>query len=133
MRKHLPRALVATAFLAGALLVPATASAAPPSNDDFANATVVSSLPFSDSVDVTDATSQAGEPICTSPPDSRSAWYDYTPAADQTVRLQATGQSSSTTLAVYTGADVASLSNAVGCVYFGQTVFWERFSPHSCP
>jgi PKD domain len=122
MRKLLPRLLAATAFVAGALLVPSAASAAPSSNDDFANATVISSLPFSDTVDVTDATSQAGEPNCTSPPDSRSAWYDFTPASDQTVRLTATGQSS-TTLAVYTGSDVSSLSNVTGCSYFGQPVF----------
>src|SRR5262249_37836323 len=122
MRKHFRWALAATALVAGALFVPATASAAPPTNDDFANATVISSLPFSDTVDVTDATSQASEPNCTSPPDSRSAWYDYTPAADQTVRLDATGQSS-TTLSVYTGSDVSSLSGVTGCAYFGQPIF----------
>ena len=50
------RALAIAALVAGALLVPATASAAPPANDDFANATVVTSFPFTDVVDITDAT-----------------------------------------------------------------------------
>ena len=123
MRKHFLRALALAALAAAALLIPATASAAPPTNDDFANATVIdpSSLPFSGSVNVTDATSESGEPGCTGPPDSRSVWYDYTPVADQLLRLRATGESS-TTLSVYTGSSVASLSGVSGCWYFGSPI-----------
>ena len=121
MRVHLLKVLAIAAVAGGVLLVPATAGAALPANDDFANATVISSLPYSDTVDVTDATSEAGEPACTTPEDSRSIWYDITPPADEVLQLQATGQSS-TTLAVYTGSVVNSLSSVTGCSYFGQSV-----------
>src|SRR5437879_12007630 len=43
-----------------------TAQLVAPSNDNFANATVITALPFSDSVDNTDATMETGEqaPSC---------------------------------------------------------------------
>jgi hypothetical protein len=59
--------------LAGLLLVagalasaaPSTALAAPPSNDNFADATVIGSVPFSTSVDTTEATTEPDEPgVC---------------------------------------------------------------------
>jgi PKD repeat protein len=53
-----------------------------PSNDSFGNATVIAALPFSDSVDITDATMEADErtPSCASDSSTqRTVWYAFTP------------------------------------------------------
>ena len=76
------RWLVAT-LLAGVLMMGAgpSALASPPANDDFVNADVVSSLPFTDSGDLSGLTSEPGEPSgCLFGP-SPTAWYVVTPAA----------------------------------------------------
>jgi PKD repeat protein len=121
MKRTMIRAAIVAALTLSAIMLPGTARAAAPLNDSFASATLVSSLPFSDTVDVTDATYESGEPACTGPTDARSVWYDYTPSSNETLRLRATGQSS-TTLAVYTGSNVASLSGISGCSLFGQQI-----------
>jgi hypothetical protein len=94
MRIRLPHAAAIAAFAAATLLVPATASAAPPANDDFANATVIdqSSLPFSDSPTIDEATLEAGEPSgCYFT--GKSVWYSITPTSSGVIRAD-TGSSS---------------------------------------
>ena len=115
------RIALVIASVVAALLVPGTASAAAPANDNFANATVIdpSSLPFSDSVDSTSATDEPSEQACTGPPEQQTVWYSYTPSVNQTVRADTHGSSfSDTTLSAWTGPDVGSLSNLGGCQYF---------------
>jgi hypothetical protein len=51
------------------------AAAAPPSNDDFENATAVSSLPFTDTVDATDATPESDDPTNCGYGD-HTVWYE---------------------------------------------------------
>src|SRR5690242_7105307 len=61
-----------------------TAQLVAPSNDNFGNATVIAALPFSDSVDITDATVEPGEqpPSCAFGSSSgKTVWYTFTPAA----------------------------------------------------
>ena len=75
-----------------ALLVPGTAAAAPPANDDFANATAIQSLPLSDTVPLTEATTEAGEQGgCYGP--GQTAWWSFTPATDTVVRADTSGSS----------------------------------------
>jgi hypothetical protein len=62
------RLRIGRAALVAALAVAPGADAAPPPNDDLANATVISTLPFTDTVDNSEATSEAGEPSCFGPP-----------------------------------------------------------------
>jgi hypothetical protein len=65
VRRHFPHVLAIAAIALGALAIPAAAGATPPANDDFANATVIGGAPFSDAVDITEATAEAGEPqVC---------------------------------------------------------------------
>lgn len=71
---------VATAF------APASA-AAPPSNDNFADATAVSGLPFAQTVSIVEATIETGEPV-TWYGQSRSVWWSFTPADDVLARLR---------------------------------------------
>src|SRR6266550_3826185 len=61
-----------------------TAQLVAPSNDNIGNATVITALPFSDSVDITDATMETGEqaPSCAFGSSSgKTVWYTFTPAA----------------------------------------------------
>jgi len=85
---------VVSLFMAVAIAIAGVspALAAPPSNDDFGFATVIGSLPFSDSVDNTEATLEPGEPeSCSSMP--QSVWYSFTPVSDTVVRVDMDGSS----------------------------------------
>lgn len=77
-----------------------------PANDDFDNATVIDSLPFSDSLDTTGATEDPDDIL---PEDCagavlNSVWYRYTPATDGVILLETTQSDYSTVLAVFTGS-----------------------------
>jgi hypothetical protein len=106
---------VAWVFLS--LLVPTSALAAAPTNDDIANATPVTALPFADSVDTTDATTAQDDPDCVG--NGPTAWYVYTPATDQQLLADTLGSDYDTTLSVYTGSpgsltQIACNDDAVG-------------------
>jgi len=63
----------------------------PPANDNFANAEAINSLPFSTTVDNTDATIEPNEPVgCGSL--FRSVWYSFTPAENMAVRVEVNSQ-----------------------------------------
>src|SRR6185503_12208156 len=62
------------------------AQAAPPSNDDFANAEAISSLPFSSIADNSEATVEPDEPAHCSA-SFRSLWYSFTAAEDMAIRI----------------------------------------------
>src|SRR6266480_1111457 len=77
----------------------------PVSNDAFASATVISALPFSDVVDISAASMEAGEPTssCSGGASSqRTVWYAFTPAVTAVVRASVNA-SFSTVVGVYTG------------------------------
>src|SRR5262249_60347241 len=54
-------------------------AAAPPPNDNFSSATLVSAFPFSDLITVSFATTEPGEPFYCSY-SSQTVWYRLTPA-----------------------------------------------------
>ena len=83
---------------------PATAMAAGPSNDDIANATSVTALPFADAVPVGEATTQDGEPVETCAPFGNTVWYAVTLDSDANVRVDTAGSEYDTTLAVWVGS-----------------------------
>src|SRR4051812_39990878 len=72
-----------------ALMLYATPSsvAAPPSNDNFADAVVVGSLPFTNVVSVGDATTEPGEPGS----QSRTVWYSFAPQSDLIAKVDLGG------------------------------------------
>jgi hypothetical protein len=72
-----------------------------PINDNFANAKSIPSLPFSDSVDNTNATSELGEPqFCAISPNT--VWYSFTPSSNGAVQVDMMGSSfSDTVLSLY--------------------------------
>src|SRR6187399_1471484 len=115
--------ILTTAIVGAALALPGIPSAwaqAPP-NDTFEQATVISSLPFSQILDTTQATTDSTDAealaACGGPsfPVGATVWYEYTPPVDQSV-LILTGPippSYPTGVAVVTGSP-GSLS-AVNC------------------
>ncbi len=102
-RVALPALLVAgiTTIAAG------PASAAVPTNDDFANATLITTMPFTDAtVNTTEATTQATDPtVCGGA--AHSVWYAYTSDRDGTVTFDTFGSDFDTTLSAYTGTEGA--------------------------
>jgi PKD domain-containing protein len=94
---------------------------APPSNDDFANAKAVGSLPYSDSVDATAATIETGEPIPCYGPLLGSVWYAFTPSVSDYYSASSNAYSFTTQTSVYTGSGLNSLS-PIGCRAYGQLV-----------
>jgi hypothetical protein len=98
----------------------------PPANDDFANATQVGTLPFSDTVShPIAATLQPGEPPqCSGGSQSGSVWWAFTPSVTESYTAVATGTLGSgfTTLAAYQGSSLGSLSR-VSCATFSPLTF----------
>jgi hypothetical protein len=98
--------LIASAL---SLLAAPLAWAQAPPNDDFANATVISSLPFSETLDTSQATTEPTDAealaACHNPVSSVSAtvWYAYTPPEDQGVAISTSGSSYPTGVGVFTG------------------------------
>jgi PKD repeat protein len=94
--------LVLSVVSFAAIGIPAAAQAATVPNDSFADATVISSLPFSTTEDTTGATSDPSDPDpgpagCNT--SGGSVWFSFTPSADMTLQADAGGDS----LSVWTG------------------------------
>src|SRR5690349_10976031 len=62
-------------------LLPASTSAAAPTNDSRANAVVITSLPFNATLSTADATRAADDPFGCGGKAGGTVWYSYTPAA----------------------------------------------------
>ena len=114
MKRQIPRVAVLAALALTLLALPVAAAAAVPTNDSLAQAVTVApaALPFANSVDITDATTEPGEPTfdCTS--FARTVWYAITPTHDGTLRADVAGSAFfDTALDVYeqTGAGFGGL------------------------
>jgi hypothetical protein len=122
------------ALLAGLLwLLPAPASAAPPANDDVDAATVVGALPFSDTVDASEATAATGDLDCSGLEDTHTVWYTITTQTDVVLGLRttpqfpehvhtsiATGSPGSLEFLQCSTSDTQTLTAAAGTTYFIQ-------------
>jgi PKD repeat protein len=98
----------------------------PPPNDDFANATAVTTVPFSDNLDLTGATTEAGEPTpsCGSAPLGTS-WYAFTPTTSASYMAQlssSAGFGFVVEYGVYTGSSLSTLTG-VACHYGNPLLF----------
>src|SRR5256884_347063 len=85
--------------------VPVWIQQLPASNDAFANATVITTLPFSDAVDISAASMEAGEPpsSCSGGSSSqRTVWYAFTPT-ETAVLTASVDAGFSTVVGVYSG------------------------------
>jgi hypothetical protein len=88
-------------------IIPAVA----PPNDDFANATVIPSSPLPVTVQGNNsfATYEAGEPV-NSAGNGLSVWWTWTADTTRLVTIDTLGSSYDTTMGVYTGTSVTTLS-----------------------
>ena len=112
----------------GAVLLPAPAAfaQAPPANDTFAGATVISALPFTTTEDTTGATldsaDTAASTACATPSGftfGNSVWFAYTPSSDQDLELNTSGSSYEVAGAVLTSTPASFTS--VSCFLFSTT------------
>jgi hypothetical protein len=113
--------LAALGVAAGLLLAGASNALAAAANDNFAAATPIASLPFSDVADTTGTTTETGEPqFCNFV--TNSVWYSITPSSDGTLSADTNGTPSPAQLDVYRqdGSGLGGLS-FVGCQNFGPT------------
>lgn len=101
--------LVGTLCAAGSLLVLAAspALAAAPSNDTFAGAAAIGAVPFSTSLDTTEATTDADDVSantdCGAPATDASVWYSFTPSVDGGIVADVSSSSYSAGAIVVTG------------------------------
>jgi hypothetical protein len=105
-----------TTVLVASMAIPV--AAAPPGNDDRANATVIGSAPYQVTLDTTDATPQAGDPDCATGPDDPTVWFSFTPAQAGTYGVSTVGSDYDTTLVVATpgggGLDIVDCNDDAG-------------------
>ncbi len=100
---------IAACALLGTL--PASAAAAAPSNDNFANAdTLIGSLPITDTGINWQATAEVGEPWHNGAPPVVSVWWKWTARATGQVTIDTCDGYLDTRLAVYTGVSLAGLA-----------------------
>lgn len=120
MRRLAIRRLV-VGSVAGLLfaLLNVSPAVAQPANDDFDSATVVPSLPFTDTVSTSEATTAFDDPFCG---DAHSVWYSFTPTQSGTVAADTSGSDYTTALSVYTGSRGA-LSEVACAAFPAQVTF----------
>lgn len=99
--------LLALTLMLLALAMPASTSAAA-TNDNFADATPITSMPFSASVDLSQATAEAGEPPNCGNGGIPSVWYAFTPASNTVVSASGSNWSGDP-VSIYTGSDLGNL------------------------
>jgi Family of unknown function (DUF6299) len=91
-----------------ALVLVAPAAAAPPANDTFAGAVTISALPFTDTVDTTEATTDADDANananCGAPATEATVWYAFTPASATSVGVDVSASNYSAGVIVVTGS-----------------------------
>ncbi len=110
--------LVATVPLLVATAAPAWAS--PPPNDDISNATVITSLPFHDTLDMSQATFDPTD-VSSCDGSAHSVWYSFTPASNEQVALDPSASPGTTAVDVFTGSPgvLSSVGCGVGGGFFG--------------
>lgn len=117
--------VVATLLAVGALGAGGVvALAAGPANDDFANATVITALPYTDTVDNTTAGVENGEPqSCWWSPSPRTIWYQFTPSTAGLLSVNMAGSEPNGLFTVWrqAGSGFAGLEY-VGCEAFQAAV-----------
>jgi hypothetical protein len=73
-----------------------------PANDEFANAVAISTLPFTDNLNTSEATA-VGDPANDCQVGGHTVWYQFTPSADVRLNANTFGSDYDTGIAVYTG------------------------------
>lgn len=89
----------------------------PPSNDNFNNATPITSLPFDNTVDTLMATVEPSEPeLCLPSGSGKTVWYSYTASSSGSVTATVSPSAGSAGIAVYVGPALTDLTQ-LACQY----------------
>ena len=116
------------AGLTSVAMVGSPAFAAPPSNDMFSGAEALAAVPFSTSLDTTEATTDADDDelnaFCGAPAMDASVWYSYTATADEALLADVSASDYSAGVFVATGTPGSF--EVVGCGPGGAA--WEAFT-----
>jgi hypothetical protein len=117
--------LAAAAAVAFPLLVATVApvAAAAPSNDEIGTATVITSLPVHDTVDISQATWNPSTDSSCSGNQLHSVWYTFTPATSEQVAFDPSRSNGDITIDVFTGSPGAL--SFVGCGQGGFSGFFN--------
>jgi hypothetical protein len=104
----LPLAVLLAASLGLATANPA-AAAAPPGNDNFANAAVAGPLPATKTLDTSGATTETNEPLsfCGN---RATVWYRFKPSTTVSVQIDTLGSNYNAGIAVWTGTTLTTLT-----------------------
>ena len=114
---------IGNSFSAGAVIDVSIAAVPAPSNDDVADATSVTSMPLTESVDVTAATTEVGEPVPSCfYSGGKSIWYSITPPVATHVTVTV-GAPDLTTTAIYDGDPLAGGAELACRTYSGPLTF----------
>jgi hypothetical protein len=99
--RHWTPAFCAALVTTGLSLTAREARADAPANDDIANATVINSLPFTDALDTSEATTAPGDPSCAG--NGPTVWYEFTSPATTNLAIDVNtfGSGFDTTVSVY--------------------------------
>ena len=124
--------LLIVAALTLSLLYSGVALAGAPSNDNVANALDVAKLPFSHTVDITQATQEPDDLHCGTIPGGNTVWYKITPARDLTIGFHTGTEVEELSLSIFAGSPASlimlycsyspynSLEAAAGTTYYLQ-------------
>jgi hypothetical protein len=95
----------------------------PPANDNFVNAEVIASLPFSTTVDIGDAWNEPGE-LGSCGSQEKTVWYSFSPTQNMLLSADMLGSSITGFTAIYlsTGPGISDL-NLLGCTNNGAFSF----------
>jgi hypothetical protein len=74
-----------------------------PANDDFSAATVISAIPYTNSISTIEATSGDGDPLGFCDAAGPTVWYQFTPTADMRLNANTFGSDYDTVLLIVTG------------------------------
>jgi hypothetical protein len=108
------KALIVLCIIATVVLgTSSVAHAAPPSNDDIANATVITTPTFSDALDTREATAAATDLGC----GAATVWYQHTPSTNTQIQVETGGYE--TFVGLFSG-DPSSPTNEI-CTQYSMT------------
>ncbi|HEV2857348.1 MAG TPA: hypothetical protein VGW80_02965 [Solirubrobacterales bacterium] len=116
MRRGTSTGLTAILAVCAALVIPTVALAAPPPNDDFADAELITGFPATATGTNLEATTEEGEPVPTAAVGAQghTVWYEWEATSDGFVTVSSCDSDFFTTLGVYTGGPVTSLTEVAG-------------------
>jgi len=101
-------ALLITIVALASMALAAPAFAAAPTGDLYANRTTIASLPFTQAIDTTEATTDADDAEAVAPcapvPTDASVWYEYTATSDAGFIVDTNSSTYSTAIVVATGS-----------------------------